>query len=214
MGKRKVIDVLDHSITSTTIVTTNKRKKRSTKVAKRAVRLKTYNDMVDLWDDDDYVFFTDGGARPSNPGPTGVGMVMVKVGTMRRDDWSEALRWSEAPGHGTNNTAELKGLYLASIAIKARVELFEHVHVHVVTDSAYSVLVVTKLSAKLTTNVELITTIRKAYADLEELVKVHLHTCPGHCNITGNVLADRLATAAALTGVGDRSAESTEPNDA
>jgi ribonuclease HI len=122
--------------------------------------------------------YTDG-ASSGNPGPAGIGVVLL-CGAQRREI-------SEYIGEATNNIAELLAIQKGLAAVKNR-----RLPVRVYTDSGYAFGVLT-LNWKPKKNMEIIAAIRKSmamFADLR-LVKV-----PGHCGVLENERADRLATGA------------------
>ena len=131
-------------------------------------------DAIQIWTD---------GACTGNPGPAGVGVVIID-GTHRRE-------LSEYLGQGTNNIAELTAILrgLEEIADKRRA-------VVVYSDSEYSIGVLTK-PWKPKKNVELIQELRaicREFADLR-FVKV-----AGHAGIPLNERTDQLAREAIVRG--------------
>jgi ribonuclease HI len=120
------------------------------------------------------------GACSSNPGPAGLGVVIVGDGPGQREI-------SEYLGQGTNNIAELSAILrgLMSVSDKAR-------PVIVYSDSAYSIGLLTK-PWKPKKNIELVKELRelcKQFADLQ-FVKVLAHS-----GIPLNERVDQLATGA------------------
>ncbi|HEY5936278.1 MAG TPA: ribonuclease H [Kofleriaceae bacterium] len=112
-------------------------------------------DAIQVW--------TDGGCRP-NPGPGGLGVVIVDNGTQREI--------SEFLGESTNNIAELTAILRGLEAITDRKRV---VVVH--SDSAYSIGLLTQ-AWKPKANVELVGKLRaltKQFSDLR-FVKVAAHT--------------------------------------
>ncbi|MEJ7599278.1 MAG: ribonuclease H [Kofleriaceae bacterium] len=131
-------------------------------------------DAIQVW--------TDGGCRP-NPGPGGLGVVIVDQGAQREI--------SEYLGASTNNIAELTAILrgLESIADKQR-----PVVVH--SDSAYSIGLLTQ-NWKPKANIELVAKLRaltKQFSDLR-FVKVAAHT-----GIPLNERVDQLAMEAINRG--------------
>lgn len=126
---------------------------------------------------DEVLVYCDG-ACSGNPGPAGLGVVMLW------DDHRKEL--SEFLGHGTNNIAELTAILRAVEGAPPgrRIELY--------TDSTYSIGVLTK-GWKAKANKELITDIRNA---LMVHGKVALHHVKGHAGVELNEVADGLAVAA------------------
>ena len=121
------------------------------------------------------VAFADG-ACSGNPGPAGLGVVV-----MHNKDRREL---SEYLGTGTNNIAELT-------AILRVAELYagEKEDVHVFTDSSYSIGVLQK-GWKAKANVELIADTKAA---IKKAGNVTLHYVPGHAGVALNERADELA---------------------
>jgi ribonuclease HI len=134
-------------------------------------------DAIHVWTD---------GACTGNPGPAGIGVVIIDGGSKERRELSEYL------GIGTNNIAELTAILrgLQETTDKKRV-------VVVYTDSSYSIGVLSK-NWKAKANVELIDRIRglaKQFADLR-FVKVQ-----GHAGIALNERVDELARRAVSRGM-------------
>jgi ribonuclease HI len=124
-------------------------------------------DAIQVWTD---------GACTGNPGPAGLGVVII--------DGSHRVELSEYLGEGTNNIAELMAILrgLESVKDKQR-------PVVVYTDSAYSIGCITK-PWKPKKNVELIDELRqiaRGFSDLR-FVKV-----AGHAGIPLNERVDQLA---------------------
>jgi ribonuclease HI len=124
-------------------------------------------DAIQVWTD---------GACKGNPGPAGLGVVIVD-GTERRE-------LSEYLGHGTNNIAELTAILRGLQEVKDRAR-----PVYVYSDSQYSIGVLTK-NWKAKKNVELI-------GDLRELCRafprLHFVYVEGHAGIPLNERTDELA---------------------
>jgi ribonuclease HI len=122
--------------------------------------------------------FTDG-ACSGNPGPAGIGVVLV-CGE-RRKELSEYL------GHATSNIAELTAIVRALEAIKDR---GRHVFVH--SDSEYAIGALT-LDWKPRANKELIAHGRALVA---AFARLRMSWVPGHAGIAENERCDQLARAA------------------
>jgi len=118
------------------------------------------------------------GACKGNPGPCGIGAVLLF------DD--ERRELSEYLGQGTNNIAELTAIHRVVEAAPAGKPL------RVFTDSSYGIGVLSK-GWKAKANVELVATIRAAIA---KHGRVALHYVKGHAGIPLNERADQLAVAA------------------
>jgi ribonuclease HI len=119
------------------------------------------------------------GACSGNPGPAGLGVVIV--------DGKERRELSEFLGTGTNNIAELTAIQRAAEAL-AGVEK----PVRIFTDSKYSIGVLTQ-GWKAKKNIELIANVKRALAGVPELT---IHYVPGHAGVALNEAADQLAVAA------------------
>jgi len=127
-------------------------------------------DAVHVWTD---------GACSGNPGPAGLGVVIIDGDTERE--------LSEYLGEGTNNIAELMAIYRGLEEVKDRKRT-----VIVYSDSSYSIGLLTQ-NWKAKANTELVTKLRaltKQFTDLR-FVKV-----AGHAGIPLNERVDQLATGA------------------
>ncbi len=122
--------------------------------------------------------YTDG-ASSGNPGPSGAG-VFFKYNKHEK-------KISRYLGHGTNNIAELEAIKTGLLEIKNK-----ELPVKIYTDSSYALGLLTQ-NWKPKKNQELVDSIR-------ELVKVFPRLSfikvKGHSGITGNEIADELATSA------------------
>lgn len=124
-------------------------------------------DPIHVWTD---------GACTGNPGPAGLGVVIV--------DGAETRELSEYLGEGTNNIAELMAIYRGLEAVKDRKRT-----VIVYSDSSYSIGLLSQ-NWKAKANQELVEKLRaltKQFADLR-FVKV-----AGHAGIPLNERTDELA---------------------
>jgi ribonuclease HI len=121
--------------------------------------------------------YTDG-ASSGNPGPAGLGVVLL-YGDHRREI-------SESIGRATNNVAELK-------AIKRALELLKRsdLPVEIHTDSTYCIGVLTR-GWKPAMNQDLIHGIRELMGQFKHLRVLKVK---GHSGVQGNERADALATA-------------------
>jgi ribonuclease HI len=129
---------------------------------------------------DAIVVYTDG-ACTGNPGPMGVGVVILRGG--RREEISEFL------GEGTNNIAELTAIERALDAL-APAEREHPVLVHV--DSAYAIGVVSG-AYKAKKNLELVARLRAKAGRFPHLRFVKV---AGHAGVAENERCDQLATQA------------------
>jgi ribonuclease HI len=130
---------------------------------------------------DAVIVYTDG-ACTGNPGPMGVGVVII--------DGKERREVSEFLGHGTNNIAELTAIIRAlEISPRERTVVLH-------SDSAYALgLLGQGWKAKANQAlVEKMRTLAREFKDLR-LVKV-----AGHAGISENERADQLATGAVARG--------------
>jgi ribonuclease HI len=119
------------------------------------------------------------GACSGNPGPAGVGIVLID-GPSRRE-------LSQYLGEGTNNIAELTAIELALLAIGPT---GRPVRIH--TDSQYAIGVLSK-GWKAKANVELVARLRKLLAQFPQL---GLRYVRGHSGVPLNERADALAVEA------------------
>src|SRR5690606_30830355 len=92
------------------------------------------------------------GACSGNPGPAGLGVVIM--------DGDERRELSEYLGEGTNNIAELTAIKRAAEALAGRDE-----PIHMFTDSSYSIGVLTK-GWKAKKNPELVASVKRALNEL------------------------------------------------
>jgi ribonuclease HI len=119
------------------------------------------------------------GACSGNPGPSGLGVVIVDAGVQ--------TELSEYLGAGTNNIGELTAILRA---LERLVGTEREVWLH--TDSQYAIGVLSK-GWKAKANQELIATLRET---LRGFPKVHLVYVPGHAGVPLNERADELARTA------------------
>lgn len=144
------------------------RQRRATLPQRRGARTST----------EDVIAYADG-ACSGNPGPAGIGVVVVRGGKVR-----ELSRYL---GMGTNNIAELT-------AIEAVLEEVGDatVPIRIYSDSQYAIGVLTKdWNAK--ANKELVERVRAALARIPD---VDLRYVPGHSGVVLNERADALAVRA------------------
>ncbi len=133
--------------------------------------------------DPETIYIYTDGACSGNPGPAGIGVVLV-CGQRRREI-------AESIGEATNNIAELTAIRRALTAVRDR---NRPVVLH--TDSHYAFGVLT-LGWKATKNRELIAAIRREMAAFPRLRLVKV---PGHRGVEENERADRLAVEAIRRG--------------
>ncbi|HLU68373.1 MAG TPA: ribonuclease H [Kofleriaceae bacterium] len=130
---------------------------------------------------DPIIIYTDG-ACSGNPGPMGIGVVVL--------DRGERREISEYLGEGTNNIAELTAILRALEAVPPE-ERERPVLVH--SDSGYALGLLGK-GWKAKKNVELVAELRRLAASFPRLRLVKV---PGHAGVPENERCDQLATAAA-----------------
>ena len=135
---------------------------------------------------DPIIVYTDGAASP-NPGPCGIGVVIL--------DRGERREISEYLGDGTNNIAELTAV-LRGLESIAPAERARQVLLH--TDSEYSIGVLS-LGWKPKKNVELIAELRQL---MTEFPRLRLVKVLAHSGVPENERCDQLAYAA-VTRRGD-----------
>jgi ribonuclease HI len=134
--------------------------------------------------------YCDGACDP-NPGPAGTGLVVYRGGTL------EELCYGLHSPHGTNNTAELHGLYQALLIAEA---VDEPVRIH--SDSTYAINAIStwgynwkakgwKTKAGMRPNINIIEPAHELYDQIQDRVQL-LHV-RGHTGVEGNELADRMA---------------------
>ena len=131
---------------------------------------------------DPIIVYTDGGASP-NPGPCGIGIVIL--------DRGERREISEYLGDGTNNIAELTAV-LRGLESIAPGERSRPVLLH--TDSEYSIGVLS-LGWKPKKNIELISELRQLMVHFPRLRLVKV---PAHSGVPENERCDQLAKAAVI----------------
>ncbi len=122
--------------------------------------------------------YTDG-ASSGNPGPSGIGILLLYGGHEREI--------SKYIGPATNNIAELEAIRLALLELK-RTDL----PVKIFTDSSYAYGVLA-LGWKAKKNTELVKSIKKI---ISKFRKLKFHKVKGHAGIDGNERANDLATSA------------------
>jgi len=130
--------------------------------------------------DNALIAYTDG-ACTGNPGPAGLGVVLI--------DGGERRELSKYLGHGTNNIAELTAIEEALLAAE------DHSRPLVIhTDSQYAIGVLSK-GWKAKANQELIARIK---VTLKLFSKAQLRYVRGHAGIPDNERVDELARAAVV----------------
>lgn len=132
-----------------------------------AVPDKAPDDAIQVWTD---------GACTGNPGPAGLGAVII--------DGKERRELSEYLGEGTNNIAELMAILRGLQEVKDRSRA-----VYVYTDSQYSIGLCTK-PWKAKANIELVAELR---ALCKTFPNLHFVKVAGHAGIPLNERVDQLA---------------------
>jgi ribonuclease HI len=130
---------------------------------------------------DTVIVYADG-ACSGNPGPAGLGIVLI--------DRSGRRELSAYLGEGTNNIAELTAIMLAAEAIEDK-----RAPVRIHTDSQYAIGVLSK-GWKAKANVALIEQVRAALAPFTDLELIYVR---GHSGVVLNERADALAVQAVKT---------------
>jgi ribonuclease HI len=130
---------------------------------------------------DTVIVYADG-ACSGNPGPAGLGIVLI--------DRRGRRELSAYLGEGTNNIAELTAIMLAADAIEDK-----RAPVRIHTDSQYAIGVLSK-GWKAKANVALIEQVRAALAPFTDLELIYVR---GHSGVVLNERADALAVQAVKT---------------
>ena len=146
--------------------------------AKKAKRTHTGAAPPTKAEGDEIVVYADG-ACSGNPGPAGLGVVMLQ--REGRRELSEYL------GNGTNNIAELTAILRALEAVEDASR-----PVRIYTDSSYAIGLLTK-GWKAKANIDLVARVRAALSRLDD---VTLHHVRGHAGVPLNERADTLAVEA------------------
>ncbi len=139
--------------------------------------------LLQKFSDNSYVVFTDGSCK-GNPGPAGVGLVL-KMPDGNMESKSRFL------GDATNNVAELTAISDAIEMLEEKLgEDWEQTPVHILTDSQYSLGILTK-NWKIKANRSLVLGLRQK---LKQHPTIAIHWVAGHAGIEENEIADQLAT--------------------
>lgn len=144
----------------------------------------------------DVDIYCDGACDP-NPGKAGTGVAVY------RNQVLDQLWYGLYNPQGTNNTAELLGLYHSLLMAKDAISLGKSVNIH--CDSTYSINSVTKWAITWKAkgwkkpggeikNLDLIKVAHELFLEIQDGVTV-LHV-KGHAGIEGNELADRMSMVA------------------
>ncbi|WP_407334147.1 viroplasmin family protein [Enterovibrio sp. 27052020O] len=141
----------------------------------------------------DIKIFTDGGCEP-NPGEAGTGLAVYE------NNQVSELWYGLYQAVGTNNTAELHGLYQALMIAKQKLE--QGLTVAIYCDSRYSIDCVTKWASgweakgwkKAGGEIKNLDIIQPTYALYQTLKsQITIYHVNGHVGIEGNELADRMS---------------------
>lgn len=124
--------------------------------------------------------YTDGSSKPTNPGPSGLGVLLVK------DNLIIECR-SEFLGHGTNNIAELMAISVALNILKQK--NFSWEPSIILTDSKYAIGVLVE-GWKAKKNIDLI---KKIKNQMEDFPNTELKWVKGHSGDRYNDIVDKLA---------------------
>ncbi len=123
--------------------------------------------------------YTDGSCKPTNPGPAGCGIVIIKNG--------KASTYGKYIGEATNNIAEIMGLKYALEILKEEKAQWKSIEVY--TDSQYVIGIFQKnWNAK--ANQALIAGVKK---ELEYFPNLVFHWVKAHNGDKYNEMADELA---------------------
>jgi ribonuclease HI len=133
---------------------------------------------------DAIIIYTDGACH-GNPGPMGIGVVIL--------DRGERRELSEYLGEGTNNIAELTAI-LRALELVPESERGRPVLVH--TDSAYALGLVS-LGWKPKKNIELVESLKRLASQFPHLRTIKV---AGHAGVSENERCDQLANAAVIRG--------------
>ena len=140
--------------------------------------------------------FTDGASDP-NPGEAGSGIAVYEHNALSE------LWYGIYQSMGTNNTAELNGLYQAFLMAKEKIA--KGVTVAIYSDSTYAIQCITQWAkgweakgwVKSGGEIKNLDLIKSMYAVYQEIEKeVVIHHVNGHVGIEGNELADRMSIVA------------------
>ena len=131
-----------------------------------------------------YIVYTDGSCKPTNPGYCGCGIVIS-------DEEKQVIHCDSIYlGEGTNNIAELTAIKIALEWLKENSDTWDN---HIIyTDSNYAVGLLNK-NWKASKNQELVAELRRL---LEEFPNTEVKWVKGHNNNEFNERADELANAA------------------
>ena len=144
----------------------------------------------------DIKIYTDGACEP-NPGEAGTGVAIYKQNVLSE------LWYGLYQSFGTNNTAELNGLYQALLLAKEH--LSQGNTVGIFCDSKYSIDCITKWAfnwekkgwTRSGGEIKNLEIIKLAFALYQEIAtKITIHHVNGHVGIEGNELADRMSVLA------------------
>ena len=144
-------------------------------------QVRSESDAFQVWTD---------GACSGNPGPSGLGVVVVFRG--------EVLEKSQYLGIGTNNIAELTAILRGLEMVKERDPAALEGPVDVLTDSSYCIGLLTK-GWKAKKNQALVASLRACAAEFGD---IRLLKVPGHAGVPLNERADELARQAITDSAG------------
>lgn len=142
-----------------------------------------FNDGDFQEDSEDIIHLYTDGACSKNPGPAGIGVLMIYK--------NHEKRISKFLGNATNNIAELTAIKVALEALKDNSK-----PIIVYTDSQYSIGVLSNPTWNPKKNVDLIKEIK---ALISQFKKVDFKWVKGHSNQTENEITDKLAVQAYVT---------------
>lgn len=155
------------------------------------------------------VIFTDGGARPTNPGPGGFGVLVLDIPkNFDYNNFTSPVKvldcYSKHTNNmTTNNAEEIKAILYSFYKYGVNINNMESTEIPVVySDSAYAVNTLTqwvfgwaargwlKSDNKLPENLELV---RAFYEHWQNGYRIEIKKIKGHRGIWGNEMADALA---------------------
>ena len=140
---------------------------------------------------EELTLYTDGSTRPTNPGPSGYGLVVYTGDRVTR------LEGGYLGDKGTNNLAEYGGMLAAFYWLKEQDHLPKRV-----TICSDSQLVLNQIQGRYTVKAPHLKPLwvkaRVLWWELKKRTWLELHYVPGHSNVEGNEKADEWAAKAVL----------------
>lgn len=121
---------------------------------------------------------------------------MAKITGTNVPELGEWIERRKHLGQGTNNIGELEGIGLVLNEVALRLENNRFTNkpiVYILTDSVYSINILTKPNWKPKKNQELVLNLQEQLKKLMPVVNIHFHWVKGHAGLPGNERADKLA---------------------